>query len=616
MLRGRKGKLVINTPPSPIELKHSRKPDEDLKHSLKPVEPAKPVMSLKADDTLRPILVLLLLIGYVDKRFRFQGIFGGIVWILSLTIRCAFDFLSAKKTYDYAWLTIQFLLFAGLAICTYSVKGKAMPWLEKGLHQLEGSGEYLKTCARLRKVFRGIPLVVIAFSLFATGLEFFCYWYDNAFSVSFEQKVPAAVEIFLKAVWFVTNVHVLYAFASFWCIAMCNMYITGYSMIDYHDTMSTHLKNKETPITFRQAVHSFAERGTFLKKSASACRVSLAFLVIYSVASLAVNAFYYLYKERKAGYVFFALVPTICSVYPLCLAAWVTKQYKWYLAVVVKAWAERPESTDEDEESEPEHHKKKDKDKKFGRKFTKRIKSARKPQEKKTEDKTFRRRSLMPLRPIQSNHLSNGSYSDTESHVEEIPIRGKLKPLGEKLFPPPRNVHFSSVSGSEDDDDFTSRKARSEGYKSDASSNPSRVNSSSSLQSPNSRSQKDTGKLFPQASQESVRSASASDQEGVTDDDKEKGEKPKVDRKRVMELILRGTAKAVGRLQHRAKLPKFNFEKYISYLQNVIPTVGFDILGINVTWNMVSTLLFLEVSLLALFVQESIFGNQTAQVQL
>lgn len=92
--------------------------------------------------------------------------------------------------------------------------------------------------------------------------------------------------------------------------------------------------------------------------------------------------------------------------------------------------------------------------------------------------------------------------------------------------------------------------------------------------------------------------------------------KPKVNRQRVMELILRGTARAVGRLQHRAKMPKFNFEKYISYLQNVLPSIGFKIMGITVTWEMVSTILFLEVSLLALFMQESIFGNQQANVAL
>ena len=81
-------------------------------------------------------------------------------------------------------------------------------------------------------------------------------------------------------------------------------------------------------------------------------------------------------------------------------------------------------------------------------------------------------------------------------------------------------------------------------------------------------------------------------------------------------MVLRGAARAVGKLKHNAKKPKFNFEKYISYLQNVLPNIGFDIMGIIVTWNMVSAIIFLEVSVLALFVQESIFGNSKATVAL
>lgn len=123
----------------------------------------------------------------------------------------------------------------------------------------------------------------------------------------------------------------------------------------------------------------------------------------------------------------------------------------------------------------------------------------------------------------------------------------------------------------------------------------------------------DRNRLKPSNITEPISEDDATDDENIPNENEKK---PKVNRQRVMELILRGTARAVGRLQHRAKLPKFNFEKYISYLQNVLPTIGFKIMGITVTWEMVSTLLFLEVSLLALFLQESIFGSLKAQVSL
>ena len=58
-------------------------------------------------------------------------------------------------------------------------------------------------------------------------------------------------------------------------------------------------------------------------------QVTLAALVVYSIASLAVNAFLFLYKERHKVFAIYALVPSITAVYPLCMAAWVTKQYSW-----------------------------------------------------------------------------------------------------------------------------------------------------------------------------------------------------------------------------------------------------------------------------------------------
>lgn len=58
-------------------------------------------------------------------------------------------------------------------------------------------------------------------------------------------------------------------------------------------------------------------------------QVTLAVLLVYSIASLAVNAFLFLYKERHKVFAIYALVPSVAAVYPLCVAAWVTKQYSW-----------------------------------------------------------------------------------------------------------------------------------------------------------------------------------------------------------------------------------------------------------------------------------------------
>ena len=70
------------------------------------------------------------------------------------------------------------------------------------------------------------------------------------------------------------------------------------------------------------------------------------------------------------------------------------------------------------------------------------------------------------------------------------------------------------------------------------------------------------------------------------------------------------TAKMLGKFRYAAKRPHFNFEKFLSYLESMRSVVGFEIAGIIVTWDLVSTTLFLLFSIVAVFVQESIFGDQ------
>lgn len=272
-----------------------------------------------------------------------------------------------------------------------------------------------------------------------------------------------------------------------------------------------------------------------------------------------------------------------------------------YLSVVVKAWAERPESSDEEEESESDHVK--DKPKSFARKLTKRVKSTRNKDHDKGAMKTNRRRSLFTRRShAPETPVSAGLYSDTENQVDKAKESTKTT---KQMLNPLRKTQSNPISAS-----MHSKDGHQNG------GNQSKVTLPTSVTDAQGLSNKQSSKTIDALVPSQLTSQSISEDEVQTDNETRPNNESKAARKRVMELILRGTARAVGRLQHRVKMPKFNFEKYISYLQNVIPTIGFKIMGIIVTWNMVSTLLFLEVSLLALFVQESIFGNQKAKVSL
>lgn len=71
-------------------------------------------------------------------------------------------------------------------------------------------------------------------------------------------------------------------------------------------------------------------------------------------------------------------------------------------------------------------------------------------------------------------------------------------------------------------------------------------------------------------------------------------------------------ATAINKFKKQAakNRPRFNFEKFLSYLESMRSVVGFSIAGIMVTWDLVSTTLFLLFSIIAVFMQESIFGSQ------
>lgn len=510
--------------------------------------------STRTFQVLRPVFLVSILTGYAHQKYRVLGVLGGFLWLIMLLAHATLDFLAARQVYTYGWASVSLSLFLVCFICTIFTNKKMLPWLEKGLSLLEEDKRFPKTMEKCQQVFKWIPLFTLFFGLFCGAGIYVCLHFDETLDVKINlskasSELPDYALVILKVVRFLAACYVMFALALFWTVSVCVMHITGYSMTEFHEEITKHLIDKESPITFRQGVISFSDRGRFVRKSASACRVTLAVLLVYSIASLTVNAFLFLYKQRHIVFAFYALLPSVVAVYPLCMAAWVTKQYSWYLAVVVKAWAERAESSSEEEENERDAPRQKEKlGPKRGRSLWRRVNSAR---------KGARKENLLPLKKANSNPLGG----EVKSGVEEISTKRSY--AGESLLRP--QVTVSDPELSEDD---------------------------------------------------RVQNNSCSDDDQLKPRKPDGSESPKRSRREVMDMVLRGAARAVGKLKHNAKKPKFNFEKYISYLQNVLPNIGFDIMGIIVTWNMVSAIVFLEVSVLALFVQESIFGNSKATVAL
>lgn len=74
--------------------------------------------------------------------------------------------------------------------------------------------------------------------------------------------------------------------------------------------------------------------------------------------------------------------------------------------------------------------------------------------------------------------------------------------------------------------------------------------------------------------------------------------------------FLSGMAKTFNRWRTKTKKKrKFNYEKYITYLESILPTVGFSLGGVIITYNGIYTFIVVITFLVGVFAQEAFFGN-------
>ncbi|KAK2551172.1 hypothetical protein P5673_027932 [Acropora cervicornis] len=252
----------------------------------------------------------------------------------------------------------------------------------------------------------------------------------------------------------------------------------------------TRLKNKKSFISLKHAVGSYQERVQFVKDSSHACMVVLSLLIVFTVVSLAVNVYVFLFIHRSSYlYIIHALLPLTLAAYPLHTASWVTKQYHWHLVAVVQAWI----------------------------------------------------------------NISD-SESDSDSELSDPQVTN--------------NNGHATVPLTTDQND-------------------------------------------QRASEANLRANTPGKTTCIT-------VKPwREDRIYKLQNVFSGSARFIGKLRHKKEFRrKFQFEKYIRYLEKVSRREGFSIGVVLITWELVSALFFFLISLITLFIQESIFGKAESTIKM
>ena len=113
----------------------------------------------RTEETLKPIRLLSLLIGYTHRKYRLRGTLGLVLFLISLLANGVFDYQESRHIYGDAWgsLTIVHVLVCLMSM--YCITRIAMPWLERGMSKLEKEEKYSTTFDRIAKVSKVSVLV-------------------------------------------------------------------------------------------------------------------------------------------------------------------------------------------------------------------------------------------------------------------------------------------------------------------------------------------------------------------------------------------------------------------------------------------------------------------------
>lgn len=259
-------------------------------------------------------------------------------------------------------------------------------------------------------------------------------------------------------------------------------------------------------------------------------------LVLTTVLSFVINGYNFLFFNRRAIYLWFALVPSIWSLAPLILAAWATENYQAYVASVVRSWGEHPESDEsESEEEDMEEYQEAMKKLRVNRSRSVLIAST-------NLLKTLKRKRLV----LRQDRRMSLAAQRRESQVSET--RPSI-PTDDV----PSNVTNRNLLG---------------------------------IQNPLRLIDMETGD--EDTFSESRLPSTCIVNSGFTSS------------------AMNGAGEAVCKSTKK----KFNFKSYVMYLQGLIKEVGFSVGGMILSWEKVSSIGILWVSVLAIFMQEIVFGNR------
>lgn len=483
-------------------------------------------------------------------------------------------------------------------------------------------------------------------------------------------KIPTGIDVLFNILRATSLFHIFYGFCLILVFHMSLIFMLQSSMREFNDRMGKLFRENPIQIAFPEAVNLFSARAKFVREGSQKSTVVLTTLLVACSASFVLNAYNFLFLKRFAIYVWFAIAPLIWVVCPLTGAAWVTKTYVRYKLVVVNAWVDIPEEheleasahdflhqTNSDGRSKSPSPSLK---KKWGSTI-KRLGQKEPVQQSTTKGKDFvgvnnpgyknddTNKTTVPTETKRANSRKNSEISlhfsadEKTSKVKRGSFHGTtLSKTPEILLTdcdqvsqnvvPARECSYGKMKRSNSDSALTDVEKVNKSFlhqdvvQGSSSENVSEdvprthvvridIEGSQSSESQGNQTTSVSGDAITTSSEfqtsfsTSTRSSDGEQlkvpgqEENASGTNENKDSLPKTN-------FLTGMAKTFHQWRTKTKKKrKFNYEKYIIYLESILPTVGFSIGGVIITFNGIYTFIVVLSFLVGVFAQEAFFGN-------
>ena len=95
-------------------------------------------------DLITSMHILTALIGNLNSPYRKLGRAGLLLWLLNMAVNFMYDGYESHVKYGYPWMCVRGFLLATCCVGTWFTVRGTMPWLERGLGNLESNKLYRK----------------------------------------------------------------------------------------------------------------------------------------------------------------------------------------------------------------------------------------------------------------------------------------------------------------------------------------------------------------------------------------------------------------------------------------------------------------------------------------